>query len=218
MAASGIASAQVGLDGYFGSEWSSAPKIQVEYDPNAPQSNFGTPGTTNHTVAYDIYMRGDADYLYVLLATDESRGGSADSAFLFGNLYFDANGSDASNGSTFGIEINNDRAFVPGVSGYYDLTSQNFAYSAVNDAGYKGIEMALGWDYLMTDPQGMGFATAGVGDTVRLRLSQSFGYSVAGGSAYGDYRLGEATAVPEPASLVFGIVGIAAWLRKRKSA
>jgi len=51
---------------------------------------------------------------------------------------------------------------------------------------------------------------------VVLRLSQSFGYSVAGGGSYGDDRLGvvtlEASAVPGPVVVALGLI---AWRRRR---
>jgi LPXTG-motif cell wall-anchored protein len=63
---------------------------------------------------------------------------------------------------------------------------------------------------------------------VVLRLSQSFGYSVAGGPTFGNDRLGvialEASAVPGPIvgaglpGLVMALGGLLAWRRRRSQA
>ena len=72
------------------------------------------------------------------------------------------------------------------------------------------------FSYLETDPQNVGFnkLTAADPDLV-LRLSQSFGYSVAGGATYGVDRLGVivarfAPSVPEPATWAMIVVGMGA--------
>lgn len=72
----------------------------------------------------------------------------------------------------------------------------------------------------------MGFPTMVAGNNLLMSLSQSFGYSVAGGQIYyGDNRLGsvivpgQSSAVPEPATVLlfgFGLVGLAGARRKFK--
>jgi len=204
--------AQVGIDGNLGTEWSGANMVSVEFNAAAPTSNFGTPTNENHLVAYDIYTRSDAAWIYVMVQMNEANGGSAaaGSAVFGSNLYFDTDPENG-NGSDLGFEVTNNRAFTPGVPGYntvgLDLTNYQWASSL------DSIEFALSWNYLMTDPGAMGFGTPT--DSVVLRLSQSFGYSVAGGATYGDDRLGRFEAVPEPGTMILGaLAGIAA-LRKR---
>jgi hypothetical protein len=59
---------------------------------------------------------------------------------------------------------------------------------------------------------------------VQLRLSQTFGYSVAGGSSFGDDRLGFAkltSAAPEPAAwsmMLVGFFGLGSMVRRRRAA
>ena len=128
------------------------------------------------------------------------------------------------------FEISNDR-----VAGFGDpfptyaenLAGLNFAFSADG----TGLEFSLA-NSLFTGAIpgvnyefGAGQQFASVGSPVTLRLSQSFGYSVAGGPTYGPNRLGAVTiggaatpAVPEPATwamLIFGFGVIGAALRRR---
>jgi hypothetical protein len=69
------------------------------------------------------------------------------------------------------------------------------------------------------------YPVAAPGGQVILRLSQSFGYSVAGGDTYGTDRLGAFTlpggAVPEPAGwamMIVGFLGAGGVLRTRRKA
>jgi hypothetical protein len=200
-AASVASAAPVGVDGTIGAEWGAATAT-VSFNAAAAQSNFGAPGTENHIVGYSVYTRSDANYLYVAVAANGATGGND-----FANLYFD---TDAIAGSNFGIEVNNDRFFVPSaVPGPYTNDTLGLATYAVT-AGV--VELALDWSLLMTDPYGMGFPAVAPGGKVILRLSQSFGYSVAGGPTYGVDRLGAvfaplAQSVPEPGS--FALAGLA---------
>jgi hypothetical protein len=64
------------LDGSgFGS-----PSATVTYDPAALSGNFGAPGTTTNAATYDIFVKSDATYGYVLVAEN---GGGAPAAGFF---------------------------------------------------------------------------------------------------------------------------------------
>lgn len=222
-ALSSSAFAQVGVDGLFGAEWTGASAKSVGFDPAAGEHNFSSASNVNKWVAYDVYTRGDADFLYVLIHAMPQAGDSWDtarSAGAFANLYFKTN-PQSGTGTDLGIEVTNGRAFKPGVSGYssagMDATNYAFAIMTGTDSANGniggGIEMALSWNYLNTDPAGLGFLAPT--EAVVLGLSQSWGYSVAGGSSYGLDRLGRVEAVPEPGTMIVGaLAGIAA-LRKR---
>jgi hypothetical protein len=206
------ASAAITIDGNVGgAEWSGAGVVNVGYDPGAPLGNFGSPSNVNHAEAYDIYTKGDANYFYVgllALANDNP-------VVLFSNLYFDTN-PPAADGSDLGFELTNDQAFIPGVPGYYGPVSGSgvlFASTPGTATTPNMIEAAIPWSFFTADPLGMGFPLATPGSSVTLRLSQSLGYSVAGGESYGANRLGNVAvptaAVPEASSvLVFGLVAL----------
>jgi hypothetical protein len=143
----------------------------------------------------------------------------------FSNLYF---GNDAHGGSTIGFEMGgtNHDAFIPGTPNSNILVPITYASTATTfefaipdsyfDTTLTGKNLSSGLDTAVT----AGYA---VGDTIELRLSQSFGYSVAGGpAAYGANRLGAFTltaAVPEPqtwAMMLLGFAGIGFMAYRRK--
>jgi hypothetical protein len=191
------------VDGVIGAEWNGVTPKVVTYDALAPTSNFATPGPSNHLVAYRSYIRADQNYVYGAFQALPSGTDSWDSAVAQGvgtlvNLYIDTN---PSTGSDLGFEINNNRAFKPGFAGYYDNISSFGILRATNTAvGYPGaiggvLEIAIPWTYLSTDPQNIGFPRiSAVNPAVQWRLLQAFGYSVSGGSSFGDDRLGTVSA------------------------
>ena len=206
------AMAQVGVDGLYGAEWTGVTATHVTHDDNAEIGNFQDPGPTTAGASYDVYLRSDSTYLYGLInVTDHLE----DSAGSFANLYFDLDPQN-NNGSDWGMETTNSRSFVPGVGGYYDISS-DLTFATTD----TGVEFALKWSRLMngSNPDIVG---AGVGPVlpdgkVTLRLSQSFGFSVAGGDSYGPDRLGSVFApVPEPASMTALGLGVIALIRRRK--
>ena len=217
-----VADAGIIVDGAYDIDYGAA-KSTVGYDPSAAQGNFSSPGTTNHLTGYDIYLKEQGGSVYGFLQATTSPGPS----FGFANLYFDLDRAN-NNGSDLGFEVFNDRAFVPNMPGYSALLGLQFALSADG----RGLEFRIPDTFLTTAISGLSyypgqqFAVPG-GDVV-LRLSQSFGYSVAGGPDYGEDRLGvvtlEASAVPGPIvgaglpGLVMVLGGFFAWRRRRNHA
>jgi hypothetical protein len=231
----GVASsaiAQVGVDGVRGSEWNGISATSVLYDVAAPTSNFATPTNKNHTVAYDIYVRSDNNYVYGFLETKPAGAGvdNYNSTLAFTNLYFSTNpfGLGGAGSGSIGFELQNDRAFKPGGSGYLSgtLSSLGFAVVTVTGTQYGSgaiptvVEFAAPWTYFTSDPQAAPFVPIdSVNNKLRLNLSQSFGYSVAGGDAdYGSNRLGVLTysPVPEPASILAVSLGAICFLRRKR--
>ena len=227
-----ISTAQVGVDGTRGSEWNGVTATSVLYDASAPVGNFGSPTNKNHTVAYDIYLRSDSNYVYGFLETKPAGAGndSYDASLAFTNLYFSTNpfGLGGSGSGSIGFELQNDRAFKPGGSGYLSgsLTSLGFSIVTVPGTNYGSggtatvVEFAAPWSYFTSDPQSAPFVPIdATNNKLRLNLSQSFGYSVAGGDTdYGSNRLGVVTysPVPEPASVLALGLGAVVLLKGRR--
>jgi opacity protein-like surface antigen len=202
------AQAAIVVDGSYDAGYGAA-RSTVTYDPNAPLGNFGTGGTTNHNAGYEIYLTSTGGTLFGFFNADRDTNGLS-----FANLYFDLDYATRS-GSDLGFEITNKRAFRPGVAGFGATPDINFAISADG----RGFEFSIPETYFTGPIAGIAYhpnlvfpATDG---SVRLNLSQSFGYSVAGHTAYGANRLGVVElsgAVPEPSTWAmmiggFGLVG-----------
>jgi hypothetical protein len=212
MACAFASAAPVSIDGVIGAEWAGVSVATVAHDPSAPTSNFGAPGPTTQGASYSVRVRGDGSYIYVAL---QITGDAASSAGNFANLYFDSN-PPAADGSDIGLEVTNGVYFIPGVPGSYDAS----AYLTYDSTSHPGtIELAIANSFFTSGLKGSPVAT---GDVV-LRLSQSFGYSVAGGATYGSTRLGSAsvlpaTSIPEPTSLALtgiALSALAGWRRRR---
>ncbi len=214
------ANAVITVDGALDADYGAA-KSGVAYDPGAPNGNFQTPGTTNQTTAYSIYLKEQGGSVYGFLKATPPGGGPAVFPFLGTNLYFDLDRATRP-GSDLGFEVFNDRAFVPGVGGYSGPLGLEFIASADG----TGLEFRIPDAYFTGPIAGLAYNPAldfpGAGDRIHLTLSQSFGYSVAGGASYGNDRLGYvdlASAVPEPstwAMLILGFAGVGFMAYRRK--
>jgi hypothetical protein len=198
------------LDGQYG-----APKSSVIFNAAAPTGNFGAPTNETNNVAYDIYLSDMGGTLYGFLQAAGPTGG-----LDFANLYFDLDPAN-NNGSDLGFEIGNNDAFIPGLPGSATpLPGMTYAI------GTNSFEFSISNSYFTTAIPGLsyypGHTLAAPGGQVVLRLSQAFGYSVAGGASYGDDRLGSFTiddGVPEPASwsmMILGFLGVGGALRSRR--
>jgi hypothetical protein len=194
-------------------------------NPAAPESNFGSPGSTAKA-GYDIFLTDTNDTLFG--AVSQTGGTSAGS---FSNLYFDIDPTTGTGGSELGIEVTNKRGFVAGTSNFFDL-SPYITYSSTTLDGLTTTEFSIAnsaFRDFIAGAQAQGFfgASGYTPQDVRLNLSQSLSYSVAGGPAYGAQGLGTfsvANAVspaPEPATwamMIFGFGMTGAAMRSRKSA
>ena len=218
------AQAQISVDGALDAT-GYAHTAHVGYNSAAPESNFGAPTNESKYVAYDIYLGAQNGSVYGFLKADTSSGGIAG---LFSNLYWDLDPANA-NGSDVGFELSagTQNFFIPVNSGPTPKASglADISVFATSDS----LEFMIPNHYFTTPlPSLVGsyYPTpmASIGSNVTLRLSQSFGYSVAGGPSYGVDRLGTvklAAAVPEPATWAMMIAGFGlagATVRRRRRA
>lgn len=199
--------ASVGVDGVIGSEWTGATEKTVTQDPSAATSNFASPITSN-AIGYNVYSRSDADYAYFALqSTSATTHGIND----FANLYF-ATGYPSDDTTYFVVGIAGDGSFY----GVNPATSMTYSLAGTGVDVAKGgstvIEIAIPFAALAAVPQ---FNFSG---SIALFMSQSFGYSVAGGSGFGSDFLGvDSVAAPLPAVAGMGtsLLSLLALRRRR---
>jgi hypothetical protein len=205
------AHATITVDGVLDADYG-APTAQVSFDSGAAEGNFQSPGSASDNVAYSIYLHDEGGTLYGFLQAAGPTNG-----LNFANLYFDIDPA-TYDGSNLGFEIGNNDAFIPGVSGSVTpLSGMTYAL------GTNSFEFSISNSYFTSPIAGLSYNAGQVfaapGGEVTLRLSQSLGYSVAGGDSYGADRLGSVTlegGVPEPASwsmMILGFLGAGATLR-----
>ena len=179
-----------------------AAKAIVALDPTTPDGDFSGSGYRTNSISYSIYLADQGGMLYGFLQAS----GAGTPVGAFTNLYFDIDGSGH---SKLGFEVTNQRAFIPGVSGYSNLSNINVFSPNANTIEFSipnaDFETALPG---LTYPASLvSFPTDG--SPITLRLSQSFGFSVAGGN---DALLGTVTlagAIPEPSTWAMMLIGFA---------
>lgn len=193
--------AAITVDGILDAEYG-GPTGMVAYDIAAPTSNFDAPTGASNAIGYSIYLSSDADNVYGYLKTS----GPGTSAGPFANLYFDLDSTNGY-GSDVMFEITNNKLVIG---------AMEFAVPITSFASLNVVEFAISKSIFSTILAG---APAPNADSrLTLRMSQSFGYSVAG--AGGDTGLG-ALAVPEPstwAMMILGLGAAGAVLRRRNAA
>ena len=224
LAGTTAANAAVTVDGVLDASYGAATAVVGQSD-SAVYSNFSTPANVVKDIGYSIYLQASAGAVYGFVQTQ----GPGLAIGTFANLYFDLDPAN-NNGSDIGFELSpgvtgNHNFFIAGVGSPAAVTGLSIAQSADG----TGLEFSIPNSFFVSYQSGFSYVPgqqlAAVGSDVVLRLSQSYGYSVAGGASYGPNRLGRVTlegagAVPEPASWAmmvggFGLLG--ATLRRRKA-
>lgn len=190
-----------------------ADTVTIAADPNAPTSNFQNPGNTA-TVGYTINTSGNGTSVIVAVSTTDLA-----HALPFANLYFETDAYDTTQGSNLGFEASATGvtdAFIPstGARDYNTTAANGFSSVETIQNGVETITVTLPDSYFETDPDGLGFPLTTDG-AVSLHLSQSFSYSVVGGSTYyprpdelGLADVGASSVTPEPPSAQYMVLAM----------
>jgi len=179
-----LAATPVGVDGVIGAEWTGVTPTFVPIGPD--------PGAM--LVAFNVYVRADASFLYVAAQALPAAGDQWDDAFNLGlgssaNIYLN---TDLSNGSDLIIEalsgdycaafddcaapiIIGDPATGPSV---WSVGNPGLPSSEIGGPVGGVREIAIPWTVLQTDPDSLGFAKAAC--STQVRTIQAFGYNFSG--------------------------------------
>ena len=196
-----------------------ASLVIIAANPLAPTSNFQSPGNTA-TVGYTIQTTDTGGNFNVTLTTTDP------TALEFSNLYFDTIASTPGTGSNIGFEFGttaaNDDLFDPNTGMKYSISGTGITamFTQTTAPGTATVtstvaNIVIPNSFFLNVPDGFAPSTP-PGTLVSLHLSQTFGYSVVGGSAnvpapqeLGDAIIGTA-ATPEPGYTVLLGLGICA--------
>jgi PEP-CTERM motif-containing protein len=197
-----------------------AGTVTILEDSSAAQGNFQSPGSTAN-VGYTIETSDDGTNFDVVLNSRDPN------ALSFANLYFDTIASTPGTGSNLGFEFgpSSEDAFDPSTSTKYSLTGSGVTSAFTKDSNGTTADIVIPNSFFLNNPEGMPFAPTPDGSLVSLHLSQSFSYSVVGGSANfaAPVELGDevvSASTPEPGSMglfgfgIFLCAGVARKLRR----
>jgi hypothetical protein len=200
-----------GVDGVIGPEWVGVTPTFVPYDPNV----CSTDACGGQLVAFNVYTREDANYLYVAAQALPAPGDRWNDAVVLGNnilanIYLNTIFPKTTLGSTIlilpggddctglpGYEnpnslpnpTCNETHFGPaGTSVYYVATGGTPGGPNDSPAGTGGVaEMAISWTVLQHDTDNLGFPL--VKCLVNVRILQAFGNNFSG-AQFGANRFG----------------------------
>jgi hypothetical protein len=176
----------VGADGVIGAEWNGVTPTMVPLGPADPNGQL---------VAFKVFVRSDANYLYVGVQAVPAPGDSWDDAVTLSlggsaNVYLDTDHVDGSDVLLLPLDVPPDYCQAdgstcstnvgppPGPHSVYTAATEGL--KTTDPGGPVGgvREFAVPWTVLQTDPDSLGFPKA-VCDTT-VRSVQGFGYNFSG--------------------------------------
>ena len=204
-----------GNDGVIGAEWTGVTPTFVQYE------GFSGDNRGGQLVAFNVYARADAYCFYMAFEAVPQSGDRWGDASALGlgssaNIYLDTDVNGTSD--LILLTLNGDYCEAPNCNNVVNYGNPAFGphvWNIGNDgappangfAGFGGVrEVALPWDTLQTDPDGVGFALTKC--AVNLRTVQAFGYNFSGSqfpNRFGTYSQPGCVGVPtHPKDLVTG--------------